>query len=298
MMKPVLRIDGQDTSPIEGRIVLDWQKVIWNGGTLILAFVFAPITFSWDALLMCVVLTYFMLLIGHSVGMHRMMIHKTFKSPKWFERLLIYVGVLVGMSGPFGILKIHDIRDWAQRQKVCHDFFSHKRGYLRDITWQLFYRFEFSAPPKFIIESEMANDAWYRFFEKTWRFHQIILAVPLYYFGGWSWVVWGILVRVPLSIIGHWSITYICHNPGPGRWHVQDAAVQASNLPGMGILTYGECWHNNHHAFPESARIGLEKGQCDPSWRFIQMIAKLGLAHTIGQPRPQHDQDDLVEIKL
>jgi stearoyl-CoA desaturase (delta-9 desaturase) len=65
----------------------------------------------------------------------------------------------------------------------------------------------------------------------------------------------------------------------------------------MGILTYGECWHNNHHAFPESARIGLEKGQCDPSWRFIQVIAKLGLAHNIGQPRSKSDQDDLLEME-
>jgi fatty-acid desaturase len=297
MMKPVFRINGQNKSPLDGHIVLDWQKTIWNGGTLILALLFAPITFSWDALLICFLLTYFMLLIGHSVGMHRMMIHKTFKSPKWFERVLIYVGVLVGMSGPFGILKIHDTRDWAQRQKACHDFFSHKRGYIRDLTWQLFCRFEFTNPPKFLIEPDLADDVWYSFFEKTWRFHQIILAIPLYYFGGWSWVVWGIIVRVPLSVIGHWSITYICHNPGPGRWQVKDAAVQASNLPGMGILTYGECWHNNHHAFPESARIGLEKGQCDPSWRFIQVIAKLGLAHNIGQPRSKSDQDDLLEMK-
>ena len=295
-MKPVSRVLGHNTSLLEGRIVLDRQKLVWNGGTLVLALLFAPLTFSWDALLMCVVLTYFMLLIGHSVGMHRMMIHKTFATPKWFQRVLIYIGVLVGMSGPHGILKIHDIRDWAQRQTECHDFFSHKKGFFQDIIWQLFYRFEFAHPPTFIIEPEMADDPWYRFFEKTWPLHQLIVAIPLYYFGGWSWVVWGILVRIPLSIIGHWSITYFCHNPGPGRWRVIDAAVQASNLIGMGVLTYGECWHNNHHAFPESARIGLEKGQCDPSWRFIQMLSSVGLAYNIGKPRPEQDREDLLPL--
>jgi fatty-acid desaturase len=52
------------------------------------------------------------------------------------------------------------------------------------------------------------------------------------------------------------------------------ASAQASNLPGLGLFTYGECWHNNHHAFPESARIGLDPGQADPGWWVLQQFAK------------------------
>jgi stearoyl-CoA desaturase (delta-9 desaturase) len=82
-------------------------------------------------------------------------------------------------------------------------------------------------------------------------------------------------------------------HPGPGRWRVKGAAVQASNLRGLGLLTYGECWHNNHHAFPESARIGIERGQADPAAWIIEAFAKLGWAWNLGTPRPASQREDL-----
>jgi stearoyl-CoA desaturase (delta-9 desaturase) len=100
-------------------------------------------------------------------------------------------------------------------------------------------------------------------------------------------------VRICVSVIGHWSVTYWCHNPGPGTWRVKAAAVQASNLRGLGLLTYGECWHNNHHAFPESARIGLAKDQADPAAWIIEALAKLGWTWNIGTPRPESQREDL-----
>lgn len=293
MMEPVIRVDAKDACPCSGRVVYDTPKMLWNLGMLLSALIFAPFTLSISSFLLFLLLTYLSLLIGHSVGMHRMMIHRSFQATPIVEKLLIYVGVLVGMSGPFGILKIHDLRDWAQRNVQCHDFFSHKRNYLHDIWWQLTCKFEFDHKPKFIIEGKYADDPFYQWLESTWRYHQLVLAILLFLIGGWPFVVWGICVRVSLSVIGHWSITYFCHNPGPGKWRVKGAAVQASNLPGMGILTYGECWHNNHHAFPESARIGLEPGQSDPAFRFIQLLEKLGLAKNIGEPRHKQLQDDL-----
>jgi len=197
-----------------------------------------------------------------------MMIHRTFECPKALERLLIYIGVLVGIGGPSAIITIHDTRDWAQR--------------LRDVTWQLFYRFEFDKAPIVKIESRLARDSWIRFFDKTWRLHQLVLALILFAIGGLPWVVWGVCFRVAVSTIGHWSITYVCHNPGPGRWHVKNAGVQASNLNFklVGLLTHGECWHNNHHAFPESA---------------IRKMQNLGWATDIKLPRNPLLRSDLLE---
>lgn len=296
MMEPVLRVDGSKSDPCKGEVIFDAKKSSWNLGVITIAILCAPFTFSFPAFIVFLLLTYFSLLIGHSAGMHRMMIHRSYRCNKAVERLLIYIGVLVGMSGPYGIIKIHDLRDWAQRQPKCHDFFSHKRGYVQDIWWQLTSVFSFESPPKVTIEAKYADDPFYRFLERTWHFHQVLLAVPLYLIGGWSFVVWGIFVRISISIIGHWTVTYICHNPGPGKWRVEGAAVQASNLPGLGVLTYGECWHNNHHAFPESARIGLEKGQHDPTWYFISLLQRLGYAHDVGLPREQSQRDDIYKI--
>lgn len=228
-----------------------------------------------------------------------MMIHRTFEVPKWLERTLIYVGVLVGMSGPFGIIRIHDTRDWAQRQAQCHDFFSHTRPFWQDLFWQLTCKFEYDSPPRLVIEKQFAEDIVYQFLEHTWRWQQLLLAMVLYQIGGFDLVVWGVFVRVAVSIVGHWTITYFCHtayeqSPTAGKWKVKNVAVQASNLKGLGYLTYGECWHNNHHAFPESAQIGLEDNQPDPAYWFIDVLARNGLATNVGKPRVDKLRDDLI----
>jgi fatty-acid desaturase len=294
MMEQVLRINPENANSTEGKICFNSPKALWNLGIIIAALIFAPINYSHSGMLLFLTTTYFSLLIGHSVGMHRMMIHRTFECSPLTEKVLIYIGVLVGMSGPMGIIKIHDVRDWAQRQSQCHEFFSHTSNYWQDIWWQLTSTFKFNRPPKIILEAKYQDDHWFQFLEKTWRFHQLGLAIVFYFLGGWNWVVWGVFVRVSVSIIGHWTITYICHNPGPGIWRVKGASVQASNIPGLGLLTYGECWHNNHHAFPESAKIGLEKGQPDPAWWFIKLMGALGLAKNIRTPRSISEREDLL----
>lgn len=192
-------------------------------------------------------------------------------------------------------MRIHDLRDWAQRQPRCHEFFSHTKALPQDLVWQLTCRFRFDRPPAFAVEEKFAKDPFYRFLERTWRLHQLPLALLFYLIGGWPWVVWGVCVRVIVSAAGHWTVTYFCHNPGSGRWKVPGAAVQASNLKGLGLLTYGECWHNNHHAFPESARIGLDEGQVDPGWWVIHFMEKRGLAYNVGVPRSPHFRTDLLE---
>lgn len=295
MMKPVMRIDGTGASAVKGRPVLDPAKAAWNGAMLLVTLLWAVPLIRLDAALLFAATTYCSLLIGHSVGMHRLMIHRTFSCDKPTERLLIYVGVLVGVAGPFGIIRIHDTRDWAQRQHACHDFFAHTRPLVPDLWWQLTSRFEFSDAPLLTIEPHFADDPFYRFLDRTWRWQQVPVAVLFYYLGGWSWVVWGVCTRVFVSAAGHWTITYFCHNPGQGRWRVAGAAVQASNIPGMGVLTYGECWHNNHHAFPESARIGLDPRQADPGWWLIALLERLGVVRQVGQPRPAAMREDLLE---
>lgn len=289
MMEPVHRIDAKGASSCLGQVVLDPSKVIWTGGLMASGLILAPFHTNWTAVGLGLGLTYITLLLGHSVGMHRMMIHRSFKTSRWLRYVLIYIGTLVGIGGPSAIIKIHDTRDWAQRVPDCHEYFSHNRKFWRDISWQLFYRFNFNEPPKVNIEADVRDDLFVQHLDRFWRWHQLALAGCLFLMGGLPFVIWGIFLRVAISTIGHWTVTYICHNPGPGRWHVKTAGVQASNLklPGLigGWLTHGECWHNNHHAFPESARIGLERGQVDPAWFIISRLEHLGLAYNVRRPR-------------
>jgi len=79
-------------------------------------------------------------------------------------------------------------------------------------------------------------------------------------------------------------VGYICHSHGPQSWLVDDGAVQAHNVPWAAIPSMGESWHNNHHAFPASARHGLYPGQIDIGFGFVKLLERFGLAWDIQVP--------------
>jgi len=277
-------ISRQDSDARDGRVVWMPAKSIWVGTMTVVAIVFGPLTFSWSALALFVVTTSVTICAGHSVGMHRLLIHRSFKVHIWIEHALVYLGVLVGMAGPFGMIHAHDIRDWAQRQTACHDLHAHRRPFFTDAFWQMHCAVALRNPPDFVIEPSIRNDRFYKFLERTWMLQQLPWAIAFLLLGGWSWVVWGIAVRVSASLTGHWLVGHFAHRSGDQGWCVDDVAVQGYNLPRFGLVTFGESFHGNHHAFPESARLGLERGQIDLGWVFIRFLAGLGLAHSVKLP--------------
>ncbi len=113
---------------------------------------------------------------------------------------------------------------------------------------------------------------------------QLPLALVLFMLGGLPWVVWGIAVRISVSLTGHWLVGHFAHRDGHQGWSVDDVAVQGYNLPHFGLVTFGESFHGNHHAFPDSARLGIEPGQLDLGWYFIRLLEGLGLATAIKLP--------------
>jgi len=102
--------------------------------------------------------------------------------------------------------------------------------------------------------------------------------------GGWPWLLWGVCVRVVIGVNMHWFVGYLCHTHGPQSWLVDNGAVQAHNVPWAAIPSMGESWHNNHHAFPASARHGLYPGQLDIGYDFVRLLRWLGLAWDIQTP--------------
>ncbi|MBY0420787.1 MAG: hypothetical protein K2Q06_00685, partial [Parvularculaceae bacterium] len=102
-----------------------------------------------------------------------------------------------------------------------------------------------------------------------------------------SWVVWGVAVRVAVCVTGHWLVGYFAHNDdvdGPMRWLVRGAGVQGRDVPIAALFSMGESWHNNHHAYPGSARLGLFENQPDPGWWLICTLETLGLARNVSTP--------------
>jgi stearoyl-CoA desaturase (delta-9 desaturase) len=277
-------LDTEGADPVKGRIQWSPLHSLWNSAMAVTALTLGPATFHWGAFTAFLALTTATLLLGHSVGLHRRLIHHSFECPVWLEAILVWFGVAVGMDGPLSMVRIHDTRDWAQRQPQQHGYFGHRGSMLGDAWRQLHCRLDLERPPRFVPAPSVARP-FYRVLERTWMLQQLPLALALHALGGWSWLVWGVPVRVFACVTGHWFVGHLAHRRGPQTWLVNGAGVQAYDVPWAAIPTMGEAWHNNHHAYPASARMGLHRGQADLGYRFIQVLALLGLAWDIRTPQ-------------
>ena len=289
--------DCNGADAVAGRV--HWQPVksVWISAMTLIALIGGPLTFTWSAFALFLVTTGTTVCLGHSLGMHRRLIHRAYDCPHWLERLFVYFGTLVGMAGPFGMIRQHDIRDWAQRKPSCHPYLAHRSSMLRDGWWQLHCDLKFDHPPELVVERRTANDRFYRFLERTWMAQQLPWAALFYFLGGIPWVVWGIAVRVALSVTGHWLVGYFAHNQGPRSWHIEGAGVQGYNVPYCGLVTMGEAWHNNHHAFPGSARLGIKEGEWDPGWWVLCGLERAGLVWGLKTPQSLPFRANLVPLQ-
>jgi len=276
-------VETPGADPVRGTVRWAPVQSLWNGSMAAATLILGPLTFSPAALALFLGTTGATLLLGHSVGYHRRLIHKSFGCPLWLERVLVWFGAQAGLSGPFAIIRTHDLRDWAQRRSDCHPYLSHANHWARDAWWQLHCRLELDNPPRFDL-GRIGRDRFYRFLEANWMAQQLPIAALLFWAGGWGFVVWGVCARVFACVHGHWLVGHLAHNRGPQSWIVADAGVQAHDVPWAGLITMGEAWHNNHHAVPGSAKIGLYPGQSDLGFVLIRLLERLGLAWDIRTP--------------
>lgn len=288
------RIRHRDIADVcEGTVRFSWSKGIWFLGMAMAAMVGGAMTVSAGAVALYVASTAIVLLFGHSLGSHRKLIHDSFQCPRWLEYTLVYCGVQVGLAGPLGLMRQHELRDYAQRLPVCHDYLRHGRPLWIDAWWQLVCDLRLAREPVLDIEPRVATDRFYRFVERTWMAQHLPWAILFYAWGGWGFVFWGVCARVTTGVFGHWIIGFLAHNRG-GMSHVVDgAAVQGRNVRFTSLLTMGECWHNNHHAFPGSARLGLAPGEWDPGWWALCGLARVGLVWNLRLPRDLASRPEL-----
>ncbi|WP_260310517.1 fatty acid desaturase family protein [Variovorax atrisoli] len=186
---------GQADFACEGEVLYSPVKSLWFSGMAASAAVGGFFCFRWDAFALFVASTAFVLLFGHSLGSHRQLIHHSFQCPRWLRCALIYCGVLVGLAGPLSILRQHELRDYAQRLPVCHDYLRHGRGFWTDAWWQLHCDLHLAHPPGIRIEPFVANDRFLYWLERTWMLQQLPIAVLFHLWGGWAFVFWGVRAR-------------------------------------------------------------------------------------------------------
>lgn len=239
----------------------------------------APATFSWPALGVAALLHYVLGGWGICLGYHRLLTHRSFRTPRWLEYLLAVFGVLSLQGGPITWVADHRIHHGhSDEQRDPH---SPKESFLwGHMLWMLF-------PQRMRLEErarytpELWGNPFYRFLERWQLALQLPLAALLWGVGGWPFVVYGIFVRLVAVYHCTWLINSACH-----RWGYRSFATldDSRNLWWVALLTWGEGWHNNHHAIPTSARHGLRWWEVDPTFLVIRLLEAFGLARDVERP--------------
>jgi stearoyl-CoA desaturase (delta-9 desaturase) len=234
--------------------------------------------FNWQALAVCLLLWWVSGSLGVGMGYHRLLTHRGFKTPKAVEYLLTFCGLLALEAGPIAWVVTHRIhhahtdapgdphtpRDgswWAHMGWVLRGT---AQRYDRDVCLRY-------AP-------DLMKDPVHRWFEKLYYVPLIVLGVVLLAVGGWPMLFWGVFLRVTFNFHTTWLVNSATHLWGGRRFETKD---DSRNSWWVALLTWGEGWHNNHHAHPSAARHGLAWYELDMNWWGIRTLKLLGLAKDI-----------------
>lgn len=271
--------------PVRGRVRWSPAKSLWWTGMTLGWLVGGTAWFSPGAVAAFFVTTAFVLCFGHSLGMHRWLIHASYDCPLWLGRTFVWLGTLTGLDGPRALTFTHDVRDWAQRQPACHSFLRHGEGFARDFWWQLHCKLDLDEEPAFE-PGERLDDPFFGWLDRTAMAQQLPVALVLYLIGGPGFVAWGVCGRVSVSVFGHWLVGWFAHGEEPTAFPQAGNAVHGRAVPWAGLVSFGEAWHDNHHAFPHSAKLGLLPGQPDPGWWALRALARAGLVWNVRVAAP------------
>jgi stearoyl-CoA desaturase (delta-9 desaturase) len=268
----------------EGRTFLDAPRIgRWLGWHALL--VLAPWFWDLRAVILMAGLGAFTMGFGLTVGVHRGLIHRAFRTGRYTERALVTIGALCGLGGPLGLSRMHHRRDYYQNQPACPPYFGYQSGFWAAMGYALFCRFEPAADPGFLpVWPEVLGDRYFQWLERWELGLQLPLALLCYLALGWPGVLWGVGARMALTPDGFWFIHYVSHRHGAQPFEIVGAAEQGRNVGWLSVPSLGESWHNNHHAYPQSARMGLTAAEVDPGYWLIILLRALGLVRDVVTP--------------
>ena len=238
--------------------------------------------FSWQALVVAVVLYWIAGSLGIGMGYHRLLTHRGYKTPKAVEYFLSLCGTLAVEGGP---------ANWVATHRIHHRFSDQEGdphsprdgGWWAHMGWILVGRAqEHSTAVLHRYSPDLMRDPVQRCLNRFYFWPVVFLGLGLYALGGWPYVTWGLCLRVVLGLHATWLVNSATHMWGSRRFATRD---DSRNNWWVAWLTFGEGWHNNHHAHPTSARHGLAWYEIDMNWWGIRTLKWLGLAKGIRQVR-------------
>lgn len=261
---------------------LSWLSVLFFGAFHAVALIAAPLCFSWSALAVAIALHWMFGSLGICLGYHRLLTHRGLRVPKALEYVFAVLGALALQGGPIFWVAGHRMHH-LHTEDVNKDPYSARRGFWWSHMLWLFYTeadwFKYDVYKT--LAPELARDRFYRWLNKYFLLLQLPLAAALYLIGGWSFVIYGIFVRAVTLWHSTWLINSASHMRGYRTFPADD---NSRNLWWAALLTYGEGWHNNHHAYPNVAKAGWKWWEVDMTWWAIWVLSKLGLAKRVVLP--------------
>lgn len=249
----------------------------------------APFTFTWAGVFAFMLMVFITAPLGTTMGFHRLLAHGSFEASKPLRYFLTFCGCLALQDGPIQWVATHRLHHKETEQ--TNDPHSPAQSFLwAHLVWN-FYKHPLLKDLESLRQyaPELCRDPVFHFFNRYYAVIYAILAVLVLgggsLFGGWklglSLFVWGFALRTVYTWHTTWLVNSVCHLWGYQTYQVPN---NSRNNWWVALLTFGEGWHNNHHAQPRSARMGLVWYELDMTYWLINLLHHLGLVKKVMSP--------------
>lgn len=274
----------------------DDESINWVTATFMILFhvgaIAALFFFTWKAFAVSVLLWWVATSLGIGMCYHRLLTHRGYKTSKWLEYSLTVCATLALEGGPIFWVATHRIHhQFSDREGDPHSPIDGK--WWAHMGWILTGRsmhHDTTTLSRYV--PDLAKDKFHVWITKYHYVPMIVLGVILLAIGGLPFLLWGIFFRTVAGLHATWLVNSATHSWGSRRFKTRDLST---NSWWVALMTWGEGWHNNHHAHPTSARHGLAWYEVDLNWYAIWTLKKLGLArqvYSVGlaeQPRQANE---------
>jgi len=265
-----------------GKNHADDSQINWITASFMVAFHIGAIAalffFTWKALFVAIFLNWVSGSLGIGMGYHRLLTHRGYKTPKWVEYFLTTCATLALEGGPIFWVATHRIHhQYSDKEGDPHSPIEGK--WWAHAGWILVGKsmhHDTSTLSRYV--PDLAKDKFHIWITKYNYVPMIVLGAVLFAIGGLPFLLWGVFFRTVFGLHSTWLVNSATHSWGSRRFQTRDLST---NSWWVALLSFGEGWHNNHHAHPVSARHGLAWYEVDFNWYGIWLLRKLGLARDV-----------------
>lgn len=264
---------------------LHWPTVGWvallHGGALA-----APLVFTWQGVVLMVLLHWLTGGIGICLGFHRLFTHRSFRTYRPLEWTIAWIGGLAGEGACIDWVATHR-KHHARSDCLGDPHTPHEGAWWSHMIWCLCgMKVKDSEGMIERWTPDLAGDRVLRFLDRTFIPWHLALGLGIfgagYAYGGMgmglSLLVWGMFVRLVFVLHSTWFVNSASHMWGYRNYATRD---DSRNNWWVALITYGEGWHNNHHAYPRMARHGHRWWEVDLTYLTIRLLERVGLAWNV-----------------